>query len=98
MGGEALLEQAIVNKPRPTALACTSAIRYRLVRPDMADEEVQLLTSRLTPGLGGYLVLIIAGLYAPIIAVIGYLGVALYYIVPFRRNFVPPPATAPPQP
>jgi uncharacterized membrane protein len=65
------------------------AIRYRLVRPDMADEEVQLLSSRLTPGLGGYLVLIIAGLYAPIIAVIGYLGIALFYIIPFRRNFIP---------
>jgi len=34
------------------------------VRPDAADEEIQLLTQRLTPGLAGYLVLIIAGLFA----------------------------------
>ena len=34
------------------------------MRPDAADEEIQLLTQRLTPGLAGYLVLIIAGLFA----------------------------------
>ncbi len=65
------------------------AVRYRLVRPDAADEEVQLLTRRLTPGLAGYLVLIPAGLFIPIAAVIGYLGVALYYIITFRGGFIP---------
>ena len=32
--------------------------------------DIQLLTQRLTPGLGGYVVLIVAGLFAPVIAVI----------------------------
>jgi hypothetical protein len=59
------------------------------VRPDADDEEVQLLTRRLTPGLAAYLVLIIARLFLPIAAVIGYLAIALYYIIPFRRGFVP---------
>ena len=61
------------------------AVRAHLVRPDTADEEVELLTERLTPGLGAYLVLIVSGLFLPVIAVIGYLGIALYYIIPFRR-------------
>jgi uncharacterized membrane protein len=61
------------------------AVRAHLVRPDTADEEIQLLTQRLTPGLAGYLVLIIAGLFLPILAVIGYLAIALYYIIPSRR-------------
>ncbi len=61
------------------------AVRHNLVRPDLADEEVQFLTQRLTPGLAGYLVLIVVGLFVPVIAVIGYLGIALYYILPFRR-------------
>jgi uncharacterized membrane protein len=61
------------------------AVHARLVRPDAADEEVQFLTQRLTPGLGGYLVLIVAGLFVPVVAVIGYLAIALYYIIPFRR-------------
>ncbi len=65
------------------------ALRYRLVRPDAADEEVQLLTKRLTPGLAGYPALIIAGLFIPAVAVIGYLGIALYYIIPFRRGSIP---------
>jgi uncharacterized membrane protein len=61
------------------------AVRAHLVRPDTADEEIELLTERLTPGLGAYLVLIVSGLFLPIIAVIGFLGIALYYIIPFRR-------------
>jgi uncharacterized membrane protein len=61
------------------------AVRHNLVRADLADEEVQFLTQRLTPGLGGYVALIVLGLFVPVIAVIGYLGIALYYIVPFRR-------------
>jgi hypothetical protein len=61
------------------------AVHAHLVRPDMADEEVELLTQRLTPGLGGYVLLIVLGLFVPVIAVVGYLAVALYYIIPFRR-------------
>jgi len=61
------------------------AVRMKLVRPDLDDEEVQLLTQRLTPGLAGYLVLIIAGLFVPLAAVIGYLAIALFYIIPLRQ-------------
>jgi uncharacterized membrane protein len=67
------------------------ALRHRLVRPDTADEEVQLLTKRLTPGLTGYPVLIIVGLFIPIVAVTGYPAVALYLIVPSggRGGYIP---------
>jgi len=61
------------------------AVRAKLVRPDLADEEIELLTQRLTPGLAAYLVLIVSGLFVPVIAVIGFLAIALYYIIPFRR-------------
>ena len=50
------------------------AVHAHLVRPDMADEEVELLTQRLTPGLGGYVLLIVVGLFVPVIAVAGYLA------------------------
>ena len=60
-------------------------VRAQLVRPDAADEEVQLLTQRLTPGLAAYLILIVSGLFLPIVAVSGYLAIALYYIIPSRR-------------
>jgi hypothetical protein len=63
------------------------ALRENLVRPDAGDEEIELLTQRLTPGLGGYLVLIIAGLFIPVIAVIGYLAIALFYILPIQRRY-----------
>jgi uncharacterized membrane protein len=61
------------------------AVHAHLVRPDMADEEVELLTQRLTPGLGGYVLLIVLGLFVPVIAVAGYLAIALFYVIPFRR-------------
>jgi hypothetical protein len=61
------------------------AVRAKLVRPDLADEEIELLTERLTPGLAAYVVLIVSGLFVPVVAVIGFLAIALYYIIPFRR-------------
>jgi TMEM175 potassium channel family protein len=61
------------------------ALHAGLVRPDAADEEVQLLTERLTPGLAGYLVLIVVGLFVPVVAVAGYLAIALFYIIPLRH-------------
>ena len=61
------------------------AVHAGLVRADAGDEEVQLLTQRLTPGLGGYVILIAAGFFAPTAAVVGYLAIALYYVIPFRR-------------
>ena len=60
------------------------ALRARLVRPDAGDEEITLLTHRLAPGLGAYALLIIAGLFVPVAAVIGYLVIALFFIVPVR--------------
>ena len=69
------------------------AVRAKLVRPDLGDEDIELLTQRLTAGLGGYVVLIVTGLFVPVIAVIGFLAIALYYIIPFRRltaGFLPP--------
>jgi hypothetical protein len=62
--------------------------RDGLVRPDANDEEIELVTQRLTPGLGGYVVLIIAGLFVPVVAVIGYLAIALYFIIPFRHRTI----------
>lgn len=70
------------------------AIHERLVRPDASDEEVAMLSRRLVPSLGGYLVMIVIGLFLPVLAVIGYLAIAVYIVVPFRafRRRVPKPA------
>jgi uncharacterized membrane protein len=61
------------------------AVRERLVRPDADDTEVQLLTRRLTPGLGGYVVLIVLGLFRPVAAVVGYLVIAVFFILPIHE-------------
>ena len=61
------------------------AVRERLVRPDADDEEVQVLTKRLTPGLAAYVILIGLGLFLPVVAVLGYLAIAVYFIVPLRQ-------------
>jgi uncharacterized membrane protein len=66
------------------------ALKARLIRPDSRDEEITLLSHRLTPGLVGYAVLIVIGLFAPVVALFGYLAVALFFIlpvpVPWRRR------------
>jgi uncharacterized membrane protein len=59
------------------------AVGAKLVRPEAADSEIQIMTTRLTPGLGGYVGLIILGLFLPTVAIVGYLALALVLIVPF---------------
>jgi uncharacterized membrane protein len=59
------------------------AVRAQLVRPDLGDEEVKTLTRRLTPSLGVYVVMIVVGLFLPLLAVLGYLALALFILVPF---------------
>jgi len=58
------------------------SVGEHLVRPDADDEEVQVLTSRLTPSLAAYVVLIGVGIFSPLVAVLGFLTIALYLIVP----------------
>jgi uncharacterized iron-regulated membrane protein len=52
------------------------------VAPDADDADLQLVTRRLTPGLVGYAVLIALGLAFPLVAVGGYLLVALALVLP----------------
>jgi uncharacterized membrane protein len=70
-----------------TALVVSAVWRYavyeQLVRPDTTDEDVKLLTKKLSPGLGGYAVMIVLGIFQPVAAVLGYLAVAVFYLVPF---------------
>ena len=59
------------------------AVGARLVRPDLADQDVQTLTKRLTPTLGVYVAMIVLGLFLPTVAVLGYLALALFILLPF---------------
>jgi uncharacterized membrane protein len=58
------------------------AVRSRLVGPDTEEEEIRRLTQRLTPSLAGYVVLILLALFFPVVAVVGYLLIALLLILP----------------
>jgi hypothetical protein len=60
------------------------AAREGLIRSDTADEDVKLITRRLTPGLVGYAVMIMLGLFLPVLAVLGYLIIAVYNLIPIR--------------
>jgi uncharacterized membrane protein len=60
------------------------ALHEHLVVPDADDTELSILTQRLTPGLAGYVLLLVLGLVVPVVAVIGYFLLALFYILPFR--------------
>jgi uncharacterized membrane protein len=68
------------------------AVKQGLVKPDLADADVQTLTKRLTPILAVYVLLIALGLFLPFAAVLGYLMLALVVIIPFgelRRSSHP---------
>lgn len=58
------------------------AVRERLVHPEATDADMQALTTRLTPGLASYVVMIAVGLALPLVAVFGYLAIALFMITP----------------
>lgn len=60
------------------------AVHAGLVRRDLATEDVVGLTRRLTPGLAGYVVMIVLGVFLPVIAVVGYFAIAVFILVPFR--------------
>jgi uncharacterized membrane protein len=60
------------------------AVDARLVRADMAAELVRDLTTRLTPGIAGYVVMIVLGLFFPTAAVLGYLVIAVFLLVPLE--------------
>ena len=59
------------------------ALREQLIRPDAPDENVKMITKRLPPGLASYLTMIVLGLFLPVLAVLGYLAIAVYIILPF---------------
>ena len=44
---------------------------------------MKTLTKRLTPTLGVYVVMILLGLFLTIVAVFGYLALALFILIPF---------------
>lgn len=52
-------------------------------RGHLADEDVKTLTKRLTPTLGVFVVMILVGLFLPLVAVFGYLAIAVFILVPF---------------
>jgi uncharacterized membrane protein len=53
------------------------------VRTDVSEQEIAVLTRHLTPGFASYVGLMALGLFFPTVAVVGYLAVALYLLVPF---------------
>jgi uncharacterized membrane protein len=60
------------------------AVREHLVRRDATDEDVAMVGKQLVPSLAFYAVMIALGLFAPVLAVLGYLVIALYIIVPLH--------------
>ena len=58
------------------------AVGEKLIR-SISDRGVKTITKKLRPALAAYLVMILLGLFLPLAAVIGYLIIAVYNIVPF---------------
>jgi uncharacterized membrane protein len=59
------------------------AARAGLTRPDVDDQAVRLVAERLTPGIGGYVVLMVVGQWFTLAAVVGFLVIAIFFLIPF---------------
>lgn len=62
------------------------ASRHDLIRRDLDDREMRTLTKRLDPSLVMYGLVLLIGLVIPLLAIFGYLILALYLVVPVRRS------------
>jgi uncharacterized membrane protein len=65
------------------------AIRAELTPAGTSEYELRVLARRLTPGGGGYVVLVLVGLFAPVVAVFGYLLIAFGLMVPVQGQGPP---------
>ena len=67
-----------------TSLLWHYAVAEHLVRQDKSDADLRALTSKLDPSLIFYVVVLGIGLVEPKVAVVLYLLIALFVIIPFR--------------
>ena len=58
--------------------------REHLYAEGEADDELQIERRELWPILGGYVLVILVGLAAPTVAVVLYLALAVFLVIPFR--------------
>jgi uncharacterized membrane protein len=70
-----------------TSLVWHYAVAEHLVQRDNKEEEVRAIGAKLDPGLVSYAVAIGIGLLWPQVAVVLYLAIALFMIIPFRAVF-----------
>ena len=61
------------------------ALSAGLIDPEARRTELRYLTQRLAPGLAAYVGLIVLGWFRPLIAVIGYMLLAFFLLIPLRR-------------
>ena len=61
------------------------ALSAGLIDPESRRAELRYLTQRLAPGLAAYVGLIVLGWFQPLIAVIGYMLLAFFLLIPLRR-------------
>ena len=70
-----------------TSLTWHYAVAEHLVRRDNREEDVRAISAKLDPSLASYAVGIGIGLLWPQVAVVLYLIIALFVIIPFRAVF-----------
>jgi uncharacterized membrane protein len=70
-----------------TSLTWHYALAEHLIRRDNSEDDVRAISAKLDPSLASYAVAIGIGLLWPTVAVVLYLAIALFVIIPFRAVF-----------
>ncbi len=65
-----------------------------LLRPEVTEKEINAILIATTPNHGFYIGVIVLAIFAPKVAAIGYLVIAVYALLRIRGDQTPPPAPA----
>ena len=88
-GGSLLVISLLIS-----ALWASISRDRELLRPEVTEKEVNAILIATTPNHGFYIGVIVLAIFAPKVAAIGYLVIAVYALLKIRGDQTPPPAPA----
>ena len=77
-----------------TAFWAAAARDRDLLEPGISEQEARTILHAATPNIGSFVAVIVLAIFAPKVAAVGYLAVAIFALVRARGNRTPPPTTA----
>jgi len=78
-----------------SALSASVTLDRHLLKPEVDDDEITAITRAATPNIGFYVAVIVLAALAPVVAVFGFLVVAIAAVLRAKGDRTPPAPEAP---